>query len=56
MNQQILDIWKCFCQYNVKYITIGGFAVNIYGFFDNCEKSIKQAKGYFGHRRTRKIE
>ncbi|WP_395076067.1 nucleotidyltransferase [Flavobacterium sp.] len=32
MNQQILDIWKYFFQYNVRYITIGGFAVNIYGY------------------------
>lgn len=35
MNQQIIDIWKFFFQYNVKYITIGGFAVNIYGFNRN---------------------
>ncbi len=35
MNQQIIDIWKYFFQYNVKYITIGGFAVNIYGFNRN---------------------
>ena len=32
MNQQIIDIWKYFFQFNVKYITIGGFAVNIYGY------------------------
>lgn len=32
MNEQILAIWKYFFQYNVRYITIGGFAVNIYGF------------------------
>ena len=32
MNQQILDIWKYFFQYNIRYITIGGFAVNIYGY------------------------
>lgn len=32
MNQQIFDIWKYFFQYNVRYITIGGFAVNIYGY------------------------
>ena len=32
MNQQLLDIWKYFFQFNVRYITIGGFAVNIYGF------------------------
>ena len=32
MNQQILDIWKYFFQFNVRYITIGGFAVNIYGY------------------------
>lgn len=35
MNQQIIDIWKYFFQYNVKYITIGGFAVNIYGYNRN---------------------
>jgi hypothetical protein len=32
MNQQIIEIWKYFFQFNVKYITIGGFAVNIYGY------------------------
>lgn len=32
MNEQILAIWKYFFLYNVRYITIGGFAVNIYGF------------------------
>jgi hypothetical protein len=28
MNQQIIDIWKYFFQYNVKYITIGGYTIN----------------------------
>lgn len=32
MNQQIIDIWKYFFHYNVRYITIGGFAVNLYGY------------------------
>ncbi len=32
MTQQILDIWKYFFQFNVKYITIGGFAVNMHGY------------------------
>lgn len=30
--EEILNIWKGLRQYNVKYITIGGFAVNIYGY------------------------
>jgi predicted nucleotidyltransferase len=32
MTQQILDIWKYFFQFNVNYITIGGFAVNMHGY------------------------
>lgn len=32
---QILNIWKSFHQNKVKYITIGGFAVNIYGYNRN---------------------
>ena len=32
MTQQIIDIWKYFFQFNVNYITIGGFAVNMYGY------------------------
>ena len=35
MIAQILNIWKSFQKYNVKYITIGGFAVNIYGYNRN---------------------
>lgn len=35
MIGQILNIWKSFQKYNVKYITIGGFAVNIYGYNRN---------------------
>ncbi len=35
MIDQILNIWKSFQKYNVKYITIGGFAVNIYGYNRN---------------------
>jgi predicted nucleotidyltransferase len=32
MTQQIIDIWKYFYQFNVNYITIGGFAVNMHGY------------------------
>ena len=32
MTQQIIDIWKYFFQFNVNYITIGGFAVNMHGY------------------------
>lgn len=32
MNEQILAIWNSFFENKVKYITIGGFAVNIYGY------------------------
>jgi len=35
MIAQILNIWKSFQKHNVKYITIGGFAVNIYGYNRN---------------------
>lgn len=35
MNNQIIEIWKYFAIYNVKYLTIGGFAVNIYGYGRN---------------------
>jgi Cu2+-containing amine oxidase len=35
MNSQIIEIWKYFSLYNVKYLTIGGFAVNIYGYGRN---------------------
>jgi tRNA 2-selenouridine synthase SelU len=35
MNQQIIDIWKSFHEHRVRYITIGGFAVNIYGYTRN---------------------
>lgn len=31
MQNQILEIWKYFSSCNVKYLTIGDFAVNIYG-------------------------
>jgi hypothetical protein len=30
MNEQIFSIWNSFFENKVKYITIGGFAVNIY--------------------------
>lgn len=32
MHEQIIDIWKHLHLNNVKYLTIGGFAVNIYGY------------------------
>lgn len=32
MNEQIISIWNSFFENKVKYITIGGFAVNIYGY------------------------
>lgn len=35
MNNQIIEIWKYFAIHNVKYLTIGGFAVNIYGYGRN---------------------
>lgn len=35
MNSQILEIWKYFSLNRVKYLTIGGFAVNIYGYGRN---------------------
>ncbi|WP_166926017.1 DUF6036 family nucleotidyltransferase [Flavobacterium poyangense] len=35
MLQEILNIWKIFNEKNVRYITIGGLAVNIYGYTRN---------------------
>lgn len=35
MNEQIIDVWKYLSENNVKYLTIGGFAVNIYGYGRN---------------------
>jgi hypothetical protein len=35
MNIQIIDIWKYLAVNKVKYLTIGGFAVNIYGYGRN---------------------
>jgi predicted nucleotidyltransferase len=35
MDNQIIEIWKHFSANNVKYLTIGGFAVNIYGYGRN---------------------
>ena len=32
MNSQVIEIWKYFSLNNVKYLTIGGFAVSIYGY------------------------
>jgi hypothetical protein len=35
MIEQIFNIWKFFKSNDVRYITIGGFAVNIYGYSRN---------------------
>lgn len=35
MIEQIFNIWKFFKSNDVRYITIGGFAVNIYGYNRN---------------------
>ncbi|AWK05146.1 hypothetical protein HYN56_13235 [Flavobacterium crocinum] len=35
MDSQIVEIWKYFSLNKVKYLTIGGFAVNIYGYGRN---------------------
>jgi hypothetical protein len=35
MLQEILNIWKIFDENNVRYLTIGGLAVNIYGYTRN---------------------
>lgn len=35
MNEQIISIWNSFFENKVNYITIGGFAVNIYGYNRN---------------------
>ena len=35
MIDEIFTIWKSFHNNNVKYITIGGFEVNIYGYIRN---------------------
>ncbi|KLT68230.1 hypothetical protein [Flavobacterium sp. ABG] len=35
MLLEILNIWKIFNEENVRYITIGGLAVNIYGYVRN---------------------
>lgn len=35
MIEQIFEIWKYFKEHDVRYITIGGFAVNIYGYTRN---------------------
>lgn len=35
MNEQIIDVWKNLSENNVNYLTIGGFAVNIYGYGRN---------------------
>jgi hypothetical protein len=35
MLQEILNIWKVFSENNVRYLTVGGLAVNIYGYTRN---------------------
>ncbi len=35
MNKEIIDVWKYLSENNVNYLTIGGFAVNIYGYGRN---------------------
>ena len=35
MNSQIVEIWKYLSANKVKYLTIGGFAVNMYGYGRN---------------------
>lgn len=35
MDSQIIEIWKYFSLNKVKYLTIGGFAVSIYGYGRN---------------------
>ena len=35
MNSQIIEIWKYFSLNKVNYLTIGGFAVNMYGYGRN---------------------
>jgi predicted nucleotidyltransferase len=35
MNKQVIDVWKILLENNVKYLTIGGLAVNIYGYGRN---------------------
>lgn len=37
MLQEILDIWEKLNEYNVRYLTIGGLAVNIYGYTRNTD-------------------
>ena len=35
MIPEVFEIWKNLEKYNVEYITIGGFAVNMYGYTRN---------------------
>lgn len=35
MNNQVINVWKILVENNVKYLTIGGLAVNIYGYGRN---------------------
>lgn len=35
MNKAIIEVWKYLSENNVNYLTIGGLAVNIYGYGRN---------------------
>ncbi len=35
MNEQVINVWKILVENNVKYLTIGSLAVNIYGYGRN---------------------
>jgi predicted nucleotidyltransferase len=35
MNKQVINVWKILVENKVKYLTIGGLAVNIYGYGRN---------------------
>ena len=35
MNEQIIQVWKYLSENKVNYLTIGGLAVNIYGYGRN---------------------
>lgn len=35
LNEQIIDVWRYLSENKVNYLTIGGFAVNIYGYGRN---------------------
>lgn len=35
MKEELINIWRCLYLYKVDYLTVGGFAVNIYGYNRN---------------------